>query len=165
MAVIFKENLIEDDVRYAHLQNLFADNKERVREQERYSSKDSLIINNPPFESRKLETEFLFENIKNFCKNFLNYDIVESNLKPYHVLPTKRVLSGNLMPPVILKFVQFQVKDKVYKLGRLIKVDSKINHYPANHLIVKLIYINERLLPDKSMIKFATEDMSFVTST
>ena len=101
MAVIFKEKSIEDDARYAHLQNLVADNNERIHQQEKYSSKDSLIIKNTPFDARKMGTEELFENNKNFCKNFLNYDIVESNLKAYHVLPTKRVLLGNLMPPVI----------------------------------------------------------------
>ena len=77
--------------------------------------------------------------MKNFCKYFLNYDIVESNLKAYHVLPTKCVLPGNLMPPVILKNVQLYVKDKVYKLRRLLKADSKNNHHPANPVSGKMI--------------------------
>ena len=94
----------------------------------------------------------LFENIKNFCKNFVNYDIVESNLKAYHA------------PPVILKFVQFHVKDKVYKLIRLLKADSKNNRKPVNPVNGKLIYINERLSPIESIIKFAAEDMNYVTS-
>ena len=59
-----------------------------------------------------METEELFENIKNFGKNFLTYDIVGINLKANHVLPTKHVLPGNPMPPVILKIVEFHVKDK-----------------------------------------------------
>ena len=41
-AVIFKEQSIDDDARYAHLQNLIADINERVREQERYSFKEHL---------------------------------------------------------------------------------------------------------------------------
>ena len=40
------------------------DTNERVREQERDSSKDLLIKKNPPFNARKMETEDFFENIK-----------------------------------------------------------------------------------------------------
>ena len=136
MAVIFNEKSIEDDARYAHFQNFFADINERFHEQKRYSSKDSHIIKKTPFDARKMGTEELFENNKKFSKNFLNYHIVESNLKAYHVIPTKRVLPGNLMPLVVLNFVQFYVKDKIYKLRRLLEADSKNNRYPASLWIV-----------------------------
>ena len=101
MAVIFNEKSIEVDARYAYLQNFIADINERFHEVKRYSSKDSLIIKKTPFDARKMGTEELFENNKKFSKNFLNYDIVESNLKAYHVIPTKLALPGNPMPLVI----------------------------------------------------------------
>ena len=69
------------------------------------------------------------------------------------------------MPPVILKFVQFHVKDEVYKLRRLLRADFNNNRYLANLLNGKLIYIIERLPPIETMVNFAAEDMSFVTST
>ena len=40
MAVTFEEKSFEDDARYADLRNLIADINERVREQEKYGSKD-----------------------------------------------------------------------------------------------------------------------------
>ena len=94
---------------------------------------------------------------QNFCKNFLNNDIVEINLKAYHLLPTKRLLPGNLMPPVILKFVQLHVKDKLYNLRRLLKANSTNNRYTANSVKGKMMYINERLPHTESLIKIAAD--------
>ena len=62
-----------------------------------------------PVEDRKLKN--FLKPSKTFCKNLLNYYIVESNMRTYDVLTTKRVLPGNLMQLVILKFEQSYVKD------------------------------------------------------
>ena len=73
------------------------------------------------------------------------------------MLPTKCVVPGNLKPSVILKYVQFRVKDKIYKFRRLIKADAKNNRYMATPVNCKLIHVNERMPP--------AEDMNYVTST
>ena len=109
-------------------------------------------------------TEDFFESIKIFWRIFLNFDIVESNLKAYHVLPTKRILPGNLMPSAVLKFVHFLVQDKFCKLRRLLKADFKYNRYPASPMNGNLIYINERLPPIDLITKFAADDMNYVTT-
>ena len=60
---------IEDDVRYADLQNLIAEINERVREQ-KYSSKNWLIIKIPIFDARKIGTEEFLKMTKFLQKLF-----------------------------------------------------------------------------------------------
>ena len=62
MVVIFNEKSIEYDTtwkiwRSTHLQNLIEDIKERVREQDWYNSKDSMMSKNPAFDARKMKTK------------------------------------------------------------------------------------------------------------
>ena len=129
-AVILKEKSIEDDARYSHLQNLIRDIIERVRKQERYRSKDWLIINNPPPMLEKWELKNFLRTSKTFAKTF--WFMISLKVIWKHITCHCRdMLSPNvycrviLCPSVILKFVQYHVKDKVYKLRRFLKADSK----------------------------------------
>ena len=65
LAVRFKEKSQLDKNRFAKLENHTRDINERLREQERYSSKDSGNIKNPLFDAR--DSTNLFVNIQ---KNF-----------------------------------------------------------------------------------------------
>ena len=89
LAVRFKERSEIDKKRFAKLNNLTGDINERFREQERYSSKDSVIIKNPPFDARNSTN--LFVNIKKFSKEFLKIDVYESELKAFHILLSRGV--------------------------------------------------------------------------
>ena len=140
LAIRFKEKS-ELDKRFAKLENRTRDKNERLREQERYSSKDSVIIKNPPFDARDLTN--LFVKIQKFFKEFLKVDVYESELKSYHILPSRSELPDNLMPPVIIKLIKFAQRDLVYKQRKLLRADAKNNFYPKNHLNGKFIYINE----------------------
>ena len=163
LAVRFKEKSELDEKRFAKLENLTRDINERLREQERYSSKDSVIIKNPPFDAR--DSTNLFVNIQKFFKEFLKVDVYESELKAYHILPSRSELPDNLMPSVIIRFIKFAQKDLVYKQRKLLRADAKNNFYPKNHLNGKFVYINERLPPIETLIKRLSEEMGYITSS
>ena len=163
MAVRFRNKEIQDEERFETLKNLYDDIENRLREQEKYSSKDSVIIRNPPFDAR--DSVKLFDNIKWFCKIYLKVDIVESDLKAYHILPSKNDLPNHLTPPVILKFVQFPKKDLVYRNRKYLKRDPKNNHNPTNPMNNKLIYLNERLPPIENLLKRFCDNLGYITSS
>ena len=52
MAVRFRNKEIQDEERFETFKNLNGDIENRLREQENYSSKDSVIIRNPPFDAQ-----------------------------------------------------------------------------------------------------------------
>ena len=160
LAVRFKEKLELDEKRFANFENLMRDINERLREQERYSSKDSVTMKNPPFDTR--DSTNLFVNIQKIFKEFLNIDVYESELQAYHILPSRSELPDNLMPPVIIKFIKFAQKDLVYKQRKL-RADPKNNFYPKNHLNGKFVYINKRLSPIETLIKRLCEEMGYIT--
>ena len=103
LSVRFRKKQIEDNESFEQIFNLYNDINDRLREQERYSSKDSLVIKNPPFKLRDSENLFM-----NFFHEYLKLDL--KNVKAFHVLPTQRNLPGNLMPSVIVTFIYFQEK-------------------------------------------------------
>ena len=163
LAVRFRKKQIQDNERFDQIFNLYNDINDRLREQERYSSKDSLVIKNPPFNSR--DSENLFMNLKTFFHEYLKLDLKEENLKAFHVLPTRRNLPDNLMPPVILKFIYFREKETAYRQRKLLKPDPKENYYPKNPINNKQIYLNERLPAIENMIKKYAEEKNYITST
>ena len=61
---------------------------QRLREQEPYSSKDSIIINNPPYNPRG--DEKLISNTMNFFKTFLNIELEGASFKACQLLPGKK---------------------------------------------------------------------------
>ena len=83
---------------------------DRLRAQERYTSKDSIIIVNPTFDARKVN-DVTAEALK-FFQFFLKFHIPFENIKACHILPN----TGNAMqlPSVICKFLYFDDKDNVY---------------------------------------------------
>ena len=62
-----------------------SDLNEQLRVQEKYSRKDSLVILNPPFAAEKHKNLLFDLN----AKNTLNVDVIDSDMKGHHVLPTR----------------------------------------------------------------------------
>ena len=130
---------------------------ERLRNQERYTSKDCVILQNPPFDAR--DEAKLCQIILNFFKDQLKVkDIVDKSLKAYHILPNRREVSGGLMPTVIVKFVYFKDKDEVFKNRRKLR-DFK---NPINN---KNTYIMERLPAVEHDIRAEADKRNYVVST
>ena len=90
------------------------DNNDRIRQLERYTSKNNLIIKNPPFNPR--DNENLLKNILNFFKNYLKIDYIDGrhDLVAYHILPRDN-WKTDILEPVIVRFVHFHHKDALYK--------------------------------------------------
>ena len=73
-------------------------------------------------------------------------------------MPGTEKLPHNLMPSVIVKFVHFDNKHKVYMARRLIAKTS-------NPLNGKKIYINERLPPLEARLRDEVSKMGYLTSS
>ena len=108
MMQLMIENLAKTDKRFVELSDFCKELDQRLREQERYSSKDSIIINNPPYNPR--DDEKLISNPINFFRTFLNIELETASFKACHLLPGKQQLLYGLMPAVIVKFVYFAEK-------------------------------------------------------
>ena len=93
---------------------------DRLRNQERYTSKDCVIIQNPPFNAE--DNINLAENIIKFFKTVLKIEKVdERGLKAFHILPSKKPLPNGILPAVIVKFVYFADKDTVFRSRRQLR--------------------------------------------
>ena len=156
MMQLMIENQAKTDKRFVELSDFCKELDQRLREQERYSSKDSIIINNPPDNPR--DDEKLISNTINFFKTFLNIELDGASFKACHLLPGKKQLPYGLMPAVIVKFVYFAEKNQVYSQRKLLKEKK-------NPLNGKNIYINERLPPIESMLKSWADHRNYVTTT
>ena len=90
----------EQESKTKFLEKLQFDTKERLKAQERYTSKNCLIIcNQHPFHSRD-------------SKNVLKINLTENRIKACHTLP--ETANGDQYDSVIWKFVYFDEKDSVW---------------------------------------------------
>ena len=138
------------------LREIVSDMNERLRDCERYLSKDCVIIKNPPFDARQGD---FFDELRNFFERYLEIKGIEKDqLKAYHIMPGTEKLPHNFMPSVIVKFVHFDNKHKVYMARRLIAKTS-------NPLNGKKIYINERLPPLEARLRDEVSKMGYLTSS
>ena len=127
---------------------------DRLRAQERYTSKDCVIICNPPFDSR--DSRNVLRNTLKFFENFLNIKLDENRIKACHILPG--TAANGCPESVICKFVYFDEKDRVFGAKRKLK---KIKS-PLNNLN---IYINEILPKYEAEINSEAKKMGMITST
>ena len=128
----------------------------RVREQERYTSKDSIIIDNPPFDPN-VDNDALLELIVFFIKKFLRYKLEPSKIEACHILPGRAKEKG-LMASVIVKFLYFRDKNHIYANRRYLKGQK-------NEINQKNIYVRERLPAMDAYIKKLAEGKGLITST
>ena len=80
----------------------------RLRAQERYTRKDSILVVNPPFDARVVN-DVTPENLKIF-EQFLKITIAYDSIKACHIIPGSA--RGNSMPTVICKFIYFDQKTR-----------------------------------------------------
>ena len=104
----------------ANLKNQQQNINNRLRAQERYSRKDSLLIVNPPFDANRVQN-VTSETIKLF-QNYLGVKIQYDAIKACHVVPS--TVNNNIMPTVICKFLYF-VDKLIYKKRRALRNKKK----------------------------------------
>ena len=88
----------ENDERFAAQEEFLRKLDDRIREQERYTRKNSVIIDNPPpFDARKANNEWLPELLIFLNKlNKLPIEITENRLIAYHILPPPDKLPADI---------------------------------------------------------------------
>ena len=140
--------------RISFLEQKVVDLEDRIHEQERYSSKDTLIFENAPICNDKNYP--LAEQMCDFLKDYLNFETCPGNFKACHPLgPWK---SGKFAPAIIIKFIYFGEKSEIYKRKSwLSKCVNPTNKSP--------IYIKERLPKTDVAIKQHAESLNLITTT
>ena len=104
----------EQESKIKNLEKMQFDMNERLRAQERYTSKDCLIICNPPFDPR--DSKNVLKNTLRFFSDFLKINL---RIKACHFLPG--TANGDQYDSVICKFVYFDEKDRVFGARRKLK--------------------------------------------
>ena len=93
------ETIKKQNAQIRELRNEVTDLKERISEQEKYSSKDTIIINNLPL----LQVADLVSSVLYFFKTFLDIQLLREDLKACHFLG--KCSDINKPPPVVVKFI------------------------------------------------------------
>ena len=150
---LLQQNSEKDQI-ITRLQNNITDLEVRVCGQERYTSKDCVIMENLPLVDDKDLT--LSQQVCNFLRNFLNNDTTPSNFKACHFFGPWRDL--NRPPAVIIKFIYFEEKNEVYsRRSWLASVKNPKNGYS--------IFFKERLPPNDRDIKKYADSLGLITTT
>ena len=98
-----RKTIVEKDQKNEMLTKNQKNLNDRLRAQERYSRQDSVLIVNPPFDSRSVQ-DVTLETLKFFDK-FLEVYMERPSIKACHIVPGQ--LKYNNMPTVIGKFIYF----------------------------------------------------------
>ena len=85
----------------------------------RYTSKDSIIVHNPPFDLN-VDDDALLEWIVLFISKFLRCELEPSKIKECHILPG-RAENKDLMASLIVKFLYFRDKNQIFANRRYLK--------------------------------------------
>lgn len=133
------------------LKNEVTDLEMRITEQERYSSKDCLILENAPIDHRNN----LFIDVPKFFKQYLNFDCRPADLKAVHPINKG---NSTYPPSIIVKFIYFGDKNELYHRRTLLA--GVLN--PNNR---KPIYVKERLPKRDLNILKEAKDQGYITST
>ena len=133
------------------LRNEVCSLEQQITLQERYSSKDSLIFENLPWDG----TQSLPDFITSFLGEYLNFQTNPGNFKACHVLGRGQL---NYPPAVIVKFIYFHEKNEIYgRKKMLIGVKNWMNG--------KQIFIKERLPPKDKELQVYANEQNLVTRT
>ena len=126
----------------------------RLRTQERYTRKDSILVVNPPFDARKTN-DVTFETLR-FFEKYLDIKLPYDSIKACHILPGK--LKDNVLPTIICKFLYFDHKNDVWKK----KWKLRKNRNSVNNLN---IYLREPLPECEAEIHTEAKKRNLVVST
>ena len=129
------------DERIVQLENRVASLELRVSQQEKYSSKDCIIIENMPL---RRSDQPLTHHVCQFFSEILQCSTQPSNFNACHSLGPWKDL--NYPSAIIVKFIYFGEKNEIYgRRSWLRQVKNPINGRP--------IFIKERLPKAKKRIK------------
>lgn len=124
----------------------------KTNELERYQSKDCIIISNLPIGYRNSYVG----DVMLFLEQILKVKVSSNEIKACHPLSTFQNYSNP--PAVIVKFVSFETKNSIYQRKKLLKNFRN----PRNG---KLVYINERLSKQDTLLKLEAEKRNMLVST
>ena len=91
---------------------------DRLRAQERYTRRDSVVVVNPPFNSRTSKDD-TYDTLQCF-ENFLGMKLPRDSIKACHILPNTE--TEYQLPTVICKFIYFD-KLEIFKKKKATKSD------------------------------------------
>ena len=138
----------------ANLKNQQQNINNRLRAQERYSRKDSLLIVNPPFDANRVQN-VTSETLK-FFQNYLGVKIQYDAIKACHVVPST---VNNIMPTVICKFLYFEDKKMILWTKKTQSTEKQKNQTNS-----KNIYLNEPLPECEAAINAEAKRRDIITS-
>ena len=149
-----RKTIAEQDQQFEMLTKNQKNLNDRLRAQERYSRKYSVLIVNPPFDSRSVQGVTL-ETLKFFDK-FLGVYLKRPSIKACRIVPGQ--LKYNNMPTVICKLIYFADQKEIFKKRRALR--NKKNAINGNN-----IYINEPLRECEAQIKAEATKRNIITTT
>ena len=99
----------QTDVRFADLADFTERLDARLREQERYTRKNSVIIDNLLFDAVKPTAESIPKLLEflNKLNKLCDVTITESRLTAFHILPGTEKMPAVITPSVIVKSIYF----------------------------------------------------------
>ena len=149
------QSLTETEGKLRELKDITAKLEQSVIDQERYTSKDCLIIDNLPIFDQQWP---MIDNVLKFVEQFLGFTVNFADIKACHPLPRKL---NQAIPPVIVKFVYFDQKNQIY--FRRVQLGNRTHYNPSNN---RPVFIRERLSKHDLKLKmYAENNMNMVTTT
>ena len=149
------QSLTETEDKLRELRDITAKLEQSVIDQERYTSKDCLIIDNLPIFDQQWP---MIDNVLKFFEQFLGFTVNFADIKACHPLPRKL---NQTFPPVIVKFVYFDQKNQIY--FRRVQLGNRTHYNPSNN---RPVFIRERLSKHDLKLKmYAENNMNMVTTT
>ena len=149
----FTEIIAEKEGEIISLRNRVTDLEQRVSEQEIYTSKDCIIIENMPHLNMNLHLQ---EQVCLFFEKYLGFTTNAYNIKACHYLSRWR--NERYPPAIIVKFLYFDEKNELY--GRKSWLAGK--KHPVN---TKPIFMKERLPRCQKEIFEHAKQEGLITST
>ena len=116
---ILMENKVTTDKRSTEHSDFCKETDQKLREQERYTSEDLIITNNPPYNPRDYEQ--LIGKTIIIIKVYFNIELKGANYNACHLLPGNKQLSYSLIPAVTVKCVYFEETNQAYSQRKLLK--------------------------------------------
>ena len=127
---------------------------DRLRQQEKYTRKDNVLIRNSPFDGR--DEKLLDRNVVKFFVAFLKIECFDrGGSKALLYVPKRKPLPYKLMPTVWKIFKYFD-KDFLHNERKNLQGQKTLNG--------RQLYIDELLLPEEAKLKRETDENCYVTS-
>ena len=130
----------EASVQFKNIEDFCSEREIRVREQESHTSRDSILVDIPPFDPNIDDDAFL-GRIVFFVTKFQRYELEPSKIKMCYCLPG-RAEEKDLVPSVIVRSLYLCDKNQIYANQRYLKGISKKRFKSKEFLRMKKITCN-----------------------